>query len=317
MFIGDTLTEDNRLIALDGKFELTPTSLDVKGVLPVQDWLDYGEYKLQYVEGALQWWIGDYLNEFEGQHGEMYAQAVDDSQAESWKKYKWVSKRVEKGSRLHLLSWSHHQAVASLPPTEQKRWLQKTLDNHWNRNELRAAIRDSKRIEPPTLEGKYHIIYADPPWRYDYSLSDSRMIENQYPTMEIDDICALPIGDIADKNCVLFLWATSPKLPEAMQVVESWGFNYRTCMVWVKDRIGMGYYARQRHELLLIATVGEPSVPAPVNRPDSVISAPRTKHSKKPEEVYNIIETMYPGSTKIELFARNNREEWAKWGDQL
>jgi N6-adenosine-specific RNA methylase IME4 len=163
----------------------------------------------------------------------------------------------------------------------------------------------------------YPVIYADPPWRYEHSISNSREIENQYPTMELDDICALPVGEVASKDAILFIWATSPKLTEAMRVVESWGFNYRTNMVWVKDKIGMGYYARQRHELLLIATRGELPTPEPANRPDSVMEFPRTEHSKKPPEVYEIIEKMYPEYQKLELFARNKRQGWESWGNQI
>ena len=169
---------------------------------------------------------------------------------------------------------------------------------------------------PPLPDGKYHIILADPPWLYDYSISDSRKIENQYPTMELQDIMDLPIENILAADCVLFLWATSPKLVEAMQVITSWGFTYKTSMVWVKDKIGMGYYARQQHELLLISTRGTLPVPLPQNRVSSVIEAPRVQHSRKPEKLYNIIEKMYPDRAKIELFSRGQRAGWDMWGNQ-
>jgi len=88
-------------------------------------------------------------------------------------------------------------------------------------------------------------------------------------------------------------------------------------MCWVKDKIGMGYYARNRHELLLIAKRGNMPVPQPSDRPDSVVSAPRQAHSAKPDEFYAIIERMYPGVPKIELFSRGKRDGWAVWGNQL
>src|SRR5690606_19179833 len=101
------------------------------------------------------------------------------------------------------------------------------------------------------------------------------------------------------------------------QVIDAWGFDYRTCMVWVKDRIGMGYYARQRHELLLIAKRGNFPVPDPEDRPDSVIDAPLGQHSAKPDVVYELIERMYPTvERKVELFARRPRDGWAAWGNQ-
>lgn len=163
---------------------------------------------------------------------------------------------------------------------------------------------------------RYAVIYADPPWRYEHVKTESRAVENQYPTMSLDDICALPLADIATDDAILFLWGTSPKLAEAMLVIDEWGFAYRTCMVWVKDKIGMGYYARQRHELLLIATRGQPPSPLPAARPDSVLEAPRTKHSAKPREMAERIERMYPVLPRIELFCRTPRDGWAVWGNQ-
>jgi N6-adenosine-specific RNA methylase IME4 len=160
-------------------------------------------------------------------------------------------------------------------------------------------------------------VYADPPWRYEHSKTDNRKIENQYPTMELGEICRLPVQGICEDDCTLFLWATSPKLAESLEVLAAWGFKYRTCMVWVKDKIGMGYYARQQHELLLIATRGNPGTPAPPNRPSSVVNAPRTKHSKKPVEFYAAIEKMYPKASKVELFCRQPRDGWQVWGNQV
>jgi len=185
---------------------------------------------------------------------------------------------------------------------------------------VNAVFKDIKQNEQrenepiPIPEGKFNVIYADPPWRYEHSVSLSREIENQYPTMPLEEICKVKIADVVADDSILFLWSTSPKLSEAMDIIERWGFNYRTCMVWIKDKIGMGYYARQRHELLLIATRGNISPPLPKNRPDSVIDAPRKQHSKKPEVVYEIIERMYPKAKYLELFARNKREKWAGWG---
>jgi len=164
--------------------------------------------------------------------------------------------------------------------------------------------------------GRFPVIYADPPWRYEHVKTESRAIENQYPTMELDAICALPVRDIATDDAALFVWATSPKLAEAMRVIEAWGFTYRTSMAWVKDKIGMGYFARQRHELLLIAARGALPVPLPANRPDSVIEQPIGAHSAKPAIFAELIEQMYPEHKRIELFCRAPRPGWAAWGNQ-
>lgn len=163
---------------------------------------------------------------------------------------------------------------------------------------------------------RYPVIYLDPPWRYEHAESESRAIENQYPTMSLDEIKALDMDKVAFDDCVMFMWATSPKLAEAFSVLDAWGFNYRTCAVWDKQKIGMGYYFRQQHELLLVAVRGQPPTPAPADRPSSVLSFPRGQHSAKPHEVYEIIEAMYPTLPKLEMFCRTPREGWGTWGNQ-
>ena len=165
--------------------------------------------------------------------------------------------------------------------------------------------------------GPFSVLYADPPWRYDFAQSGSREIENQYETMDLDAICALPVQQVTADDAVLFLWTPSPKLAEALRVIEAWDFTYRTTMVWVKDKIGMGYWARQQHELLLIAIRGKMATPAPENRPSSVITAPRGGHSEKPPEFRAVIDRMFPGVPKLELFARGKAPSgWNNWGNE-
>jgi N6-adenosine-specific RNA methylase IME4 len=176
-----------------------------------------------------------------------------------------------------------------------------------------VVSRAERHADPPELpEGVYDVVYADPPWNYYYKTRGNP--EYHYSVMDGEEICELRVPSAGD--AVLFLWATNPKLPEALKVVDSWGFKYKTCMVWVKDRIGTGFYVRGQHELLLIATKG--SVPTPVNdtRPSSVLVAPRREHSRKPDEVYELIEAMYPGRQYLELFARGHRMGWTMWGDE-
>lgn len=188
-------------------------------------------------------------------------------------------------------------------------------------NLLRAGEREQKKADRPSRPlpvGEYRLIYADPPWRYEHIETESRAIENQYPTMTLDEICALQVP--AADDCVLYLWATSPKLEEAMRVIQAWGFNYRTCAVWDKGKIGMGYYFRQQHELLLVAARGSLPVPEPSDRVSSVIRVKRPGiHSRKPTEVIELIESMYPAFGKddrIELFTRESRVGWASWGNE-
>ena len=160
----------------------------------------------------------------------------------------------------------------------------------------------------------YDVIYADPPWRYDFSKSDSRKIENHYQTMSIEEICSLNCH--AADDSILFLWATAPKIEEALQVIKAWGFTYKTQMIWVKDKIGMGYYFRNKHEILMVGTKGDFHPPEPSRRPPSVFDSIRTKHSKKPFEMYHLIETMYPGMKYYEMFCRVGRYGWATFGNE-
>lgn len=188
------------------------------------------------------------------------------------------------------------------------------------------------KANPPKLpEGEFSLIYADPPWRYDFSppsgsgtdtspgVDADRSIESKYPTMTIDDIKSVNIP--AADDCVLFLWATSPKLEESLAVISAWGFTYKTCAVWFKERVGtelgMGYYFRQQHELLLVATKGSPGVPLDSVRGTSVIQSKALKHSAKPEIFYEIIEKLYPGATRCELWARASRDGWISWGSDI
>lgn len=165
---------------------------------------------------------------------------------------------------------------------------------------------------------RYPVIYADPPWRYEQPpMGDTnRSIENHYPTMSLDEICAMPVSDLATDDAVLYLWATAPKLAECFEVINAWGFEYRTCMVWDKEKIGMGYYARNQHELLLICRRGQIPPPEAGTQPSSVHREARGKHSAKPHFYYEMIEEAYPQLPKIELFCRSPREGWAVWGNQ-
>jgi N6-adenosine-specific RNA methylase IME4 len=227
-------------------------------------------------------------------------------------------------TRIQSQRW---QAVASLPDEDYEQYKEKArakgeitragaiVEAKRYRAEQRTS--DIATAAPPDLAtlGPFPVLYADPPWQYEGSVSSVRRVENQYPTMTLPEIKALDVP--ASDDAVLFLWVTSPKLTEGLEVMASWGFTYRTSMVWVKDRIGMGFYARQRHEFLLIGRRGDLPAPLESRRPDSVVEAPRGEHSTKPDVFYELIERMYPFPGKwCELFQRRPREGWTGWGQQ-
>ena len=180
------------------------------------------------------------------------------------------------------------------------------------------AAKENKRLRksPPKLpkDAPWQIILADPPWRYEHVKTTSRAIEQQYPTMPLSDICAMPVEALCADDAVLYLWATPPKLEEAFEVIRAWGFSYRTCAVWVKPGIGMGYWFRQRHEILLVSTRGTPGTPLESLRRDSVFECPTAAHSAKPAEVAELLEAQYPDLAKVELFSRSPRSGWLSHG---
>ncbi len=164
---------------------------------------------------------------------------------------------------------------------------------------------------------RYGVIYADPEWRFEVYSRESgmdRSADNHYPTSETDAICARPVQDIAADDCVLFLWATVPMLPDALRVMAAWGFEYKSHAVWLKHKVGTGYWFRNQHELLLVGTRGNVPAPAMGTQFVSVNSAAVTAHSEKPASFYAMIESYFPNLPKIELNARIAREGWDRWG---
>jgi N6-adenosine-specific RNA methylase IME4 len=182
--------------------------------------------------------------------------------------------------------------------------------------EVRQTLRDAQLAAAPRPlpQGPFELIYADPPWRLAGSPTSSRAVENHFPTMVLDEIKAMVIP--AASRAVLYLWAVNSLLPEALHVIDAWGFQYRTNYSWVKDRWGLGHWNRTQHELLLVATHGKVSPPAEDARASSVIHAARRRHSQKPDEVYELLERLHPHDARLELFARQSRPGWSVWGNE-
>lgn len=175
---------------------------------------------------------------------------------------------------------------------------------------------------------KYQIIYADPPWRYGVDgqyVEPSREIEKHYPTMSLDEIKALKIP--AEKNSVLFMWTTTAKLSESLEVMKDWEFSYKSSMIWDKVKLGMGFWFRGQHEFLLVGVRGKFSPPPQPLRIRSIYVEERTEHSKKPDAIRDLIKEWYPDKTRIELFARTNSQlrldgsstfdGWDVWGNEV
>lgn len=214
--------------------------------------------------------------------------------------------------------------VAALPAEEQaelvargeREILAKAKEIRARQTLQRRVERQEKLQSQEWPANKYRVIYADPPWEYDQVIEQYGPAERHYPTMPTEQICALSVQELALPDSVLFIWTTSPKIEDALQVVHSWGFTYKAMFVWDKVKHNYGHYNSVRHELLFICTRGSclPDVPELV---DSVVTLERSdKHSEKPEYFRELIDKLYPHGPRIELFARKAADGWEAWGNE-
>ena len=163
---------------------------------------------------------------------------------------------------------------------------------------------------------------ADPPWQYRSHKAGTkdtrRAAQAHYPTMSINDMAGLPIGDISEDNAVMYLWVTGTHLREAVLLLGTWGFPLKTQMIWVKPSVGMGFWTRSQHENILVGVRGKMKPPEPAHRRSSVINAPRGRHSQKPETLRLWIDETWPDLRKLELFARGAvAPGWHAYGDEV
>ncbi|MDD4989109.1 MAG: MT-A70 family methyltransferase [Candidatus Pacebacteria bacterium] len=173
---------------------------------------------------------------------------------------------------------------------------------------------------------RYQIIYADPPWHYSKFRNWNVMgggIAAHYPTLKTHAIAGLPVAGIAAPDCILFLWTTFPRLPDALAVIAAWGFTYKTVgFTWLKLNarngkpfFGMGHYTRSNCEVCLLGVKGKSLRVS--NRVSSVVFAPRQEHSRKPDEVRERIVALCGNRPRIELFARERVFGWDAWGNEV
>lgn len=160
---------------------------------------------------------------------------------------------------------------------------------------------------------KFGTIYADPPWKYG-NQGTRAATNNHYGTMSVDEIAALPIADLAADDAHLHLWTTNAFLFDAKAIIEAWGFEYKSCLVWVKPQMGIGNYWRVSHEFLLLGVRGR----CPFGARDlmSWVHAERNKHSAKPGTVRAMIERASP-APRLELFGRHVAQGWTVWGNEI
>jgi N6-adenosine-specific RNA methylase IME4 len=178
----------------------------------------------------------------------------------------------------------------------------------------KAAAIAAEPLPLPT--GPFRTIVADPPWFYARDNDPSHRGACPYPTMTVPEICAMPVAGLAAEDAILWLWATNPNLRAAFQVIEVWGFEERTVLTWVKPSIKCGHWLRGQTEHCIMAVRGRPTVT--LSNQSTVLFAPvpEHRHSRKPDEFYQLVESLCPGS-KLELFCRHSRPGWSCWGDEV
>ena len=170
--------------------------------------------------------------------------------------------------------------------------------------------------------GGFGLIMADPPWSYEMRSEKGygRSPEAHYRTMDLAAIKAMPVEVLAARDCVLWLWALGPQLPQALEVIKAWGFTFKTSGHWAKvgesgkQHFGTGYILRNAGEPYIIATRGTPKTTRSVR---SVIIAPVREHSRKPDEAFAAAERLMPDVQRLELFSRQRREGWSVWGNEV
>ena len=178
----------------------------------------------------------------------------------------------------------------------------------------------------PGLTGRYSTILIDPPWRFTNrtgKVAPEHRRLHRYRTMSTEEIAALPVSEHADEKSHLYLWCPNALLAEGLHIMRAWGFTYKTNLVWYKvrkdggpDGRGVGFYFRNVTELVLFGVRGSLRTLAPGRRQVNVIVKRKREHSRKPDELYEIIEQCSPGPY-LELFARERRENWTQWGDEV
>lgn len=215
------------------------------------------------------------------------------------------------------------EAIASVPEDEFDEALGAAAKQHRpaSANELigiakhnrKTVLAEELNAKPlPETTGRFNVIVIDPPWQYEKRAADTtHRGRNPYPDMAISAIKALPVGDRAEDDCVLWLWTTNAFMREAYECLDAWGFTAKTILTWVKDRMGTGDWLRGKTEHCLMAVRGKPVVQ--LTNQTTALEAPLREHSRKPDEFFALVESLCPG-TRLEMFAREGRDGWQAWG---
>ena len=304
--------------------------------MPLAEWRAVGR-RLAAAERSVMWWIGDWWAFGEARYGARKALVT----APDWDGPRFgtianaarVARCFTTSRRHEVLTFQHHAEVAALPAEEADALLDKAEAEGWSTRALRAEVskrRNANAIAAPvasadtctttdlhalaTTGRRFGCIYADPPWLYD-NQGTRAATSNHYGGMTVDELCALPVRELAADDGHLHLWTTNAFLFECPRIFAAWGFEFRSSFVWVKPQMGIGNYWRNSHEILLTAIRGD-AKRFNDHSMKSWLECDRGAHSAKPEQVRAMLERASPGP-RLELFGRQVADGWTVWGNQI
>lgn len=293
------------------------------------DWTRLGQ-TLQQMEKSVMWWIGDWLRFGERKYGKTYTQAVEATgyASETCRKARYVAETFESGKRFPDLSWSHHMEVASLPPADRAEVLARAASEGLSIRETKALAKQEKnrvgtKHDTCTTDDlakliargdRFGTIYADPPWIYDNQTTRAAT-GNHYRGLTVDELCALPVRELAADDAHLHLWTTNAFLFDCARIFDAWGFEFRSSFIWVKPQMGIGNYWRNSHEIMLTAIRGN-AKRFNDHSMKSWLECDRSRHSEKPFIVRDYIRRASPGPY-LEMFARTPADGWTCWGNEI
>jgi N6-adenosine-specific RNA methylase IME4 len=305
-----------------------------QNVASFDEWVRLGKV-LVTANKRLNWHLGDWWasgKQAYGERAKVAAQNIFGLEFQTLMNLASVAKSFETSRRREVLSFSHHAEVAALPPSQADALLDEAEVEGWTRKEMRLAVNRIKNearlpaaapvagrkvfdFDALVRNGeKFGCIYADPPWLYD-NQGTRASTGNHYGGMTVDELCALPVREIAADDAHLHLWTTNGFLFECPRIFAAWGFEFRSSFVWVKSQMGIGNYWRNSHEFLLTAIRGDAKRFSDKSL-KSWLECDRGVHSAKPEQVRHFIEKASPGPY-LEMFARSGSPNWTVWGNQI
>ncbi len=319
--------------------QLSVTGYELPEGLSYDEWAAEGVVLLSMARSCM-WWVGDWIRYGERRYGEKYAQAIDATgySYSTVSKAAWVCGRIPPEDRRIGLDFGHHAKAAGLDPCSREQILNVAEAENLSVRDVEAAVRRAKAerkvidtkavagaenydglvLDTLDVEPIYQSLVIDPPWRYDNRATRNNA-EGQYKQEEGREETTMSQADLlelvlpAAQNSHLYLWVTNSFMRDGFELMEQWGFKYKTCLTWCKPQIGMGNYFRSTTEHVLFGIRG--SLPTLRNNVPTHFIADRRHHSAKPESFFDLVESCSPGPY-LEMFARRRRFGWHVWGNE-